>query len=189
MALIYITGVSGSGKSTIRHALQSLGYETYDVDDKEVSVITELKSGKTVEMPPANLRGNTWFLRHSWTILPAEINKLKKLSESKLIFLCGAAKNDKDHWEQFDLVVCLDITEEELRRRIANRIDNDYGKNNHELQEILDWHEVATEKYKALGAHVIDAEKPKDEVVKMILNLVDDMHTKGTMNDKVIDKT
>ena len=189
MALIYITGVSGSGKSTIRHALQTHGYEAYDVDDQEISVITELDTGKTVKIPPVNLRGNDWFMRHSWTILPSAIDRLKRLSDSKLIFLCGAAKNDKDYWELFDLVICLDINEQELRRRIANRKDNDYGKNNHELQEILDWHGVATENYRALGAHVIDAIRPKDEVVEMILSLIKESHIGVIASNKIIDKT
>ena len=182
MALIYITGVSGSGKTAVRNTLQTLEYEAYDVDSPEISVITELETGKTIEIPPADLRGSDWFSRHSWTILPNAIYNLKKLSDSRLVFLCGAAKNDKDFWEQFDLVICLDISEKELRYRIANRKDNDYGKNSHELQEIIDWHGAATEKYKALGAYVINAERPKDEVVEMILNLVDNVSNTGTAN-------
>ena len=189
MALVYITGVSGSGKSSIRNALRTLGYETYDVDETDISIITELKTGNLVEMAPANLRENDWFRRHSWTILPSAINRLKDLSDNKLVFLCGAAKNDKNYWDIFDLVICLDINEKELRRRIANRKDNDYGKNSLELQEILNWHGVATENYRALGAHVIDAERPINEVTIMILNLVENINTKGMIKNKIIDKT
>ncbi len=170
MSLIYITGVSGSGKSTVQKALQKLGFDAYDVDDRDISGAYDLKTGEVVDMPVAEERTPDWFSEHSWRILPGAVEKLKATADNNLVFLCGAAENDKDFVRLFDSIICLDIDESTLRHRIAARQDNDYGKNEHELRQILDWHKTATEDYKKLGATVVDASQPLEKVIDTILD-------------------
>jgi dephospho-CoA kinase len=173
MALIYITGVSGCGKSTVQEALKRLGYTAYDVDDTALSGVFDNKTGERITMPPVNQRSPEWFATHSWLIIPEAIKRLKSESIHRLVFLCGAARNDKDFWQLFDTVIWLDVSESTLRQRITERKDNDYGKSESELESILKWHKKATASYKKLGAHIIDANKSLDTVVGQILNISD----------------
>lgn len=174
MPLVYITGVSGSGKSTVRNALQKLGYTAYDVDDTAISGVFDNNAGEKIAMPPVDQRNPQWFAEHNWLIMPEAVAKLKAESRDRLIFLCGAAHNDREFWQSFDKAICLDVSEAALRQRIAERQDNDYGKNKQELQSILDWHKNATAAYKKLGAYVVDANLPLDIVIKKILRLTAD---------------
>lgn len=171
MPLIYVTGVSGSGKSAVHSRLQKLGYVAYDVDDHALSGVFENKSNKRVAMPPAEQRTPEWFATHSWLMIPAAIQRVKAESEQQLVFLCGAARNDKDFWKLFDIIIFLDITEATLRRRVAGRHDNDYGKNEHELQDILAWHKKAANTYRMAGARIIDANLPLDDVIEKIFQI------------------
>lgn len=174
MPLIYITGVSGSGKSAVQQRLSDCGYAAYDADDNEISGVYELASGQLIKMPPVDQRTPEWFTNHSWRIKPGAIEKLKTNARNQVVFLCGAARNDKDYWDLFDVAICLDVSESTLRLRIANRRDNDYGKSEHELQQILEWHKKATSNYRLRGALVIDADRSLNQVISAILHVLDE---------------
>lgn len=169
MSFIYITGVSGSGKSTVQGALQKRGYVAYDVDDQAISSAFDNRTGKKVTMPPAAERTVQWFKEHSWRMMPEAVERLAAESRNHTVFLCGAARNDQDFWHVFDTVIYLDITEATLRKRIAERTGNDYGKNDHELQSILNWHKQAVTLYEQRGAYKVNADQPLDAVIQEIL--------------------
>lgn len=56
-----------------------------------------------------------------------------------------------------------------MRRRLATRTNNDYGKAKHELAGILDANATWEAAYRDRGASIIDATRPLDAVVADVL--------------------
>lgn len=153
MPLIYITGPTGSGKSTVREKLATLGYETYDVDDAGMREAVQSATGKTL-----------------LTVTASKIHELKEKAKDRVIYLCGTAPTDQDFANEFDTIMLLTIDEDTQRSRIIHRTNSSYGKEPRQLEVALSWRERQLSKYQNLGAISIDATQPIDVVVDEILS-------------------
>lgn len=84
-------------------------------------------------------------------------------------FICGSAANENEVWDLFDVVIYLAVDERTLRHRLANRSGNDFGKEEHELRAILEWHRTGVADYTRYGAVVIDATQSLEAVVDKVV--------------------
>ena len=125
------------GKTTLKKELALRGYETHDMDDSDLGGAHNKTTSKHVEIPSADTRTQQWYDEHEWRTYPPAIEQLRKEARTKDIFVCGVAPDDIKVISLFDKVVYLDLPDKHLRRRIAERVDNDYGKNSFELEDIL----------------------------------------------------
>ncbi len=169
MPLIYVTGIAGSGKSAAQKELQRRGYEAHDVDEPGIGAAYNLQTGEIVSIPDAAERSPEWFEAHTWKMDLEAVKELKARSLHGVIYLCGRAGNESEAWRLFDKVVYLDINDDTLRWRLAVREDNDFGKTEHELQQILKRNKRAREEFEPLGAVFIDASESLDKVVGEIV--------------------
>lgn len=171
MPLIYITGIPGSGKSTVRNELLSLGYEVYGGAEDNLATFYNVNTGERVDgWVPSNKRTEEWNSQHTWKIPRETIQELKDTSKGKTIFLCAVTKNDKSElWDLFDLVIALTINEETLRSRLLTRTNNDVGKTEHELQVLVERQNGIAEGYENLGATLVDATQSIENVVSEVL--------------------
>ncbi len=172
MPLIYITGTPGSGKSTIQAELQKRGYEAHDIDDDGIGAAFNIQTGEVAQVPSVGQRTPEWFATHEWKAVPEAVKALKEKSLEKTIFLCGTASNEANLWSFFDKVFYLNIDEQTLRSRLISRKDNDFGKNDHEVQLILQRYIGDTWKREKAGVTVIDASKSVDNVVSAIIRVI-----------------
>src|ERR1700722_17887478 len=117
MALIYITGIAGSGKSAAQKELQQRRYEAYDVDEPGIGAAYNRQTGEVVGVPDAQERSEQWFSEHTWKMNIKVVEELKSRSLHNTIYLCGRAANENEVWQLFDRVVYLDIDDTTLRRR------------------------------------------------------------------------
>jgi dephospho-CoA kinase len=168
MSLVYITGVSGSGKSAVRNTLIARGYEAFDVDYDGFAAHYDNTTGKKVSHV---IRTKEWHEKHDWKISRPMVEELAKKAKAKLIFLCGVARNDNEVWDLFDKVFALAVDEKTLRKRLATRKD-EFGKNEDELQIALGWQKHAEEKYRNLGATIVDNIRSVDKTVDEILRQI-----------------
>lgn len=86
-------------------------------------------------------------------------------------FLFGTVENEMEVWHRFAEVGCLVADDDTLGHRIAARTNNLFGKHPSDLDLILSWNRDAATRYSALGATIIDAMRPLDEVASDILEL------------------
>lgn len=152
MPLIYITGPTGSGKSTICEALRQKGFEVYDTDDEG------MRKAQTID---------------DKELLTLDLEYLQKLYDTandRLVFICGTSPTDLDAKYQFSTIILLDINEDEQRYRILHRTNNKYGKEPHQLANALKWRQAQIDKYKNANAVVINATQKIDDITAQILS-------------------
>jgi adenylate kinase family enzyme len=168
MALLYITGAPGAGKTTLQRALTEHGYDARDLDNSHLGGPHNKASGLRVVIPPVDQRSPEWFEAHEWRVYPDAMKALKLEASDRDILLCGVAASDGEVLHLFDKILYLKLDDETLRQRIESRIDNDFGKNDFELLQILERKHGLDMKYSSLDVIEIDAEKSLDEVVDVI---------------------
>lgn len=164
----YITGVSGTGKTTITKELNKRGILAIDQDSKEYGLCS-WKHNKTMEdarfeygIGKEFLEANDWY---------CNIEKLKKiLSENERIsFICGVAANQDEYLNLFDKVFLLQCSPEMLVKRIDGREDHQFGKHPSEKEHILNWFVEFEKDLINRGAIVINSDNPINFVVDEIL--------------------
>lgn len=174
MALAYITGISGAGKSTVRGELIKRGYEAYGTDEDGIAGFINNETGEMVDNPiDAPPRSIEWRSNHTYKVSRQLIEKLALKAEGKLIFLCGTAANDNEAWDLFSKIIALTADEQTLKHRITTRTTNNFGKLPHEMESILEWHRTSEEDYRRLGAVLIDSTRPVGVVVEEILGAIE----------------
>lgn len=152
-----------------------MGYEAYDVDEGGFkawySVATNMLATDQRAWGDTTIE---WRERYKLKIERAKVQKLatKAHDSDTLVFLCGTTPNDEDIWDLFDKVIHLSIDDDTMRHRLATRTTNDYGKHPDELRNVLRWNKTVDGQMKSLGAVIIDATLPLDEVVQKILKEV-----------------
>ncbi len=174
MALYYVTGISGAGKSSVKKELLKRGFTAFDIDeDRLASYFHNITGEKTPNTLTATERTPEWRKNHTWKLPRQTVEKLLKASDGNKVFLCGVTANDADElWDLFDKVFALTISDEVLKHRILNRTNNDFGKSFHEMEALLNWQKTASEDYKKLNAVLIDSTKSVEIVVDDILSYI-----------------
>jgi broad-specificity NMP kinase len=115
---VLITGMSGTGKSTLVSELASRGFAAADVDDPTL--------GLTYPRAGGELGWNVQAIRFL----------LSRMSASPF-FLAGCSDEQVELDAEFDYVVLLSAPPETLRERLASRVENDYGKSPEQLAAVL----------------------------------------------------
>ena len=137
-----VEGLSGAGKSTIYEALVTRGYWAVSTD-------------RAWKRAPS-----TWDEQRA----VAELER----REPRVLFVCGSSGNRDRVLPHFRKVLNLRIDDETMRRRLAERVNNDYGKHPDELDLML---ELNRQDAKPAGAIDVDATRPVAEVVDDVLRL------------------
>jgi dephospho-CoA kinase len=168
--LVYITGISGAGKSAVCNELRRRGYEAHDTDEEGNAVWVNRRSGEVTAVAGADVRSRPgWLNDQEWSVVPESVKTLAGRADGRLVFLCGSTANEHEVWHYFSRVIYLAIDERTLRARVASRTSNDFGKSPEELEAILSWHKVGEADYLRFGAVIVDATLPLHEVVDRVV--------------------
>lgn len=171
MPLIYVTGVSGSGKSTVMNELKRRGYKAYDVDTGGIAAFYHNESGKKVGHAEAWIRTPEWRKHHSWQMSREIVEGLAEQAKTELVFLCGASANDEDMHDLFDQIIALSLSAKTLEQRLLSRTGSEYGVREDERWSALEWHKTADQDYLDMGAVLVESDgsiaEEVDEIIKI----------------------
>ena len=165
---IFVTGVAGSGKSTLCAHLRALGASAHDADEG-ISRHVYLADGLPAATPPRREQTPEWAAAHEYRFDLDRVRELARGDKDRTTFLLGAAYGDDDVIEIADRSFYLDLGEDQLLARLAARGPGGYGSEPHEVESILAWHAAAAERYEALGAIRLDATLPPRELAARLL--------------------
>jgi thymidylate kinase len=184
MGLLFITGISGTGKSAVRAELRERGYEAYGTDEDGFAHWVNKESGAVALNDEAEFRSPEFLADNEWRVDPKLVRQLADRAMNQLIFLCGAVNNEEEVWNLFGGVILLSVDEATVRHRVATRTTNDFGKSAHELELVLGWQKCFDEDHECDGAMVVDATRPIGVVVDEILRSADPVFWRKSANDK-----
>jgi dephospho-CoA kinase len=167
MKKIFITGISGTGKTTISHVLNSKGIYSISIDEVPGLCVWKNKvTGKKVDFK-AEL--NKDFIdNNDWVCDVGTLQELLKVNKEVVVVL-GSVANQNEFLNLFDKVLLLQCKPETFIKRIMERKDNDFGKDKSAQELILSWHQEFESELLKKGAISIDVEGSIDTVVEAIV--------------------
>jgi len=147
---VLITGMSGTGKSSVIAELAGLGYKAVDTDD-----------GWCEPQPDGRQR---WPEDAIYALLAAE--------DTGMLFVAGCEENQVKFHSQFDHIILLSAPVEVLTQRLAARTNNPFGKSGQEFRWFQEDLRKVEPLLRAIADREIDTTMPLSQVVRTILEAV-----------------
>jgi len=146
---VLLTGMSGTGKSSVIHALSARGLKAVDTDD-----------GWCEPLPDG---------RQRWR--EDAIGRLLDTEDADVLFVAGCEENQVRFHPRFDLIILLSAPAEVLAERLSSRTTNSFGRAPGELERVLDDLQAVEPLLRKVATHEIRTTKPLGEVVGEVLYL------------------
>ncbi|MBP9852228.1 MAG: AAA family ATPase [Candidatus Pacebacteria bacterium] len=162
-----ITGISGTGKTTVSQLLNQKGYKSIDID--EVKGLCHWRNKETQEKARFYTGiGKDWLEAHEWI---CDIEKLKQLinQNNGPVVVIGMPTNQKEFYSLFDTIFLFQCSENTFIHRLNTRVNNDFGKDIEEQKIILNWYKDFEKEMLENGAIPINTEKPANEVAEEVI--------------------
>jgi dephospho-CoA kinase len=147
---VLLTGMSGTGKSSVIRELAARGFKAVDTDDGWCDL---QRDGRQIWREDA-------------------IQKLLSAEDADVLFIAGCEENQVRFYPQFDHIILLTAPLEALLDRLAARTNNSYGKAPEELRRFLDDVESVEPLLRRVASQEVCTTAPLDEVVARVLHAV-----------------
>jgi dephospho-CoA kinase len=147
---ILLTGMSGTGKSSVVEELTARGYKAIDTDYGFCDVQPD---GRQLWREDA-------------------IEELLATEDADVLFVAGCEENQGRFHPQFDHIVLLSAPLKTMVERLRTRTNNPYGKSPLEFDRFLDDVSAVEPLLRRAADHEVQTTAPLDEVVATILRLV-----------------
>ena len=168
MKRILVTGMSGTGKSTVIGELAARGYKAVDADCDEFSEWREFTS----DVSASSTFGSPVAVDRDWVWREDRIQALLSTEDTNVLFLGGCAENMRKFLPQFDHTVLLSAPAEVIVERLSTRTNNPYGKHPDEVARVLRLVETVEPLLRRAAGYEIDTSARLEEVVATLLQLV-----------------
>ncbi|MFZ2049075.1 MAG: AAA family ATPase [Minisyncoccia bacterium] len=169
---VYITGIAGSGKTTLTKLMNSLGYEAYDIEDEKYDLFSRIRVD-TGEPFLDYDKHDVNKLANSLKIFNLE--KLRGLLGNQIkdtAFYFGVANDNEKAIPLFNKSILLRVKRDELEKRLkAREGTTDFANSLEVRQKILGWKDEYENRMIDLGMIVIDVDSNPEETVEKILRI------------------
>lgn len=171
MALFWVTGSAGTGKSTVCKELKKKGYVAYDVDNDGLARWTNLSTGYVHPKSSVKHEDRTpeFIKTHGWFVPRSTVEKIYKEAGDRPGFICGAIDNFDDLNDLFSGIIALHVDDDTLKDRLSTRPLREWGAQEHELKQTLERHQTVYDQWRAMGAVVMDSSRPIEQVVSTVI--------------------
>ena len=159
MAVVLVTGMSGTGKSAALAELARRGHRVADTD----------YGGYSEEVPFSGPGGVEQVWRET------KIEALLDGHHDGVLFVSGCVSNQGKFYARFDAVVLLSAPAEVILARVVDRESNVFGKRAAERERILDDLANVEPLLRAGATAEIDTRAALDEVVDALERIADDV--------------
>lgn len=164
-----ITGIAGTGKTSVVGELVQRGFKAYSTDEMpHVTCFEDRISGARFAKLEKEEGRPRDFSKYAWNWQAEGLQEL--LASSQTVFIGASVMNQYDFIDSFNKLFVLRIDEATLHHRLAARTNNEYGKHPDELMRILSLHEVRERAALEHGAIPIQSAQPLDKVADDILS-------------------
>lgn len=144
-----VTGMSGTGKSTVLAELERRGFRVVD---------TDLPGWSEWKPDPGE-----------WRWREDRIAELLASPYEPTLYVSGCVSNQGRFYDRFDAIVLLSASAEVILHRVDHRTTNDYGKEPAERDLILLQIATVEPLLRATSTHELDASRPLDDVVDALI--------------------
>ena len=151
MKRVLLTGMSGTGKSSVVRELVARGYKAIDTDD-----------GWCERQPDG---------RQLWR--ERSMEKLLSTDDAAVLFIAGCEKNQVKFYGQFDTIILLSAPLDVMVERLTTRTSNSYGKRPEELSRVHDDAATVEPQLRSRATHEVRTTMALPAVVAEVLRLVD----------------
>jgi dephospho-CoA kinase len=148
---VLVTGMSGTGKSTVLAELARRGFRAVDTDEPGWSVWSDEEDG--------------------WVWREEPMAELLAGSGDAPLFVSGCVSNQGRFYDRFDAIVLLSVPLEVALDRVAARTTNDYGKSRAERDLISGHFQTVEPLLRATATHELDGTRAVEEIVGELLAL------------------
>ena len=146
---VLLTGMSGTGKSSVIEALAARGYKAVDTDH-----------GWCEPLPDG---------RQQWR--EDAIERLLATEDADVLFVAGCEENQVRFHPQFDVIILLSAPADVLAERLVSRTGNPYGKRPGEFRRVFDDLRVVEPLLRKAADHEIRTTMPLSDVVTAVLRM------------------
>lgn len=169
MKRVLLTGLSGTGKSSVIRELSARGYRAVDLDTEEYSQWVNQETGQPA--PPPALGEYPWE-ELDWVWRVDRVRDLLSAEDAELLFVSGTAINQGKFRGNFDVIILLSAPSEVMVERLTSRPENAYGSSPAERDRVMEHIETVEPLLRNAANHEIDTSAPLDEVVERVLTFV-----------------
>jgi shikimate kinase len=159
MSRILVTGMSGTGKSSVLAELRRRRYRVVDTDDPGWREYRE------------DVESSDELRRGEWLWVEERITALLDSDDGRSLFVQGCVRNQSRFYDRFDAVVLLSAPADVILDRIARRTTNDYGKSPVERAMVLEDLAGVEPLLRAGCTHELDASRPLADVVADLIEI------------------
>jgi dephospho-CoA kinase len=161
MKRVLLTGLSGTGKSSVVAELTARGYKAVDTDYGGLSELVTVPEEEPTGLDP----GQDWVWRQD------RIQELLSTEDAEVLFVSGTSPNQGKFYPQFDQIILLTAPAELIVERLATRTTNPYGKRPEEVARVLEQIQTIEPLLRRGASHVVDTSVPLDQVVSTVLEI------------------
>jgi shikimate kinase len=165
MKRILLTGMSGTGKSTVINRLAELSYKAVDLD-------CDAFSEWVADTGDSSTHGSPVEPDRDWVWREDRVQGLLTTEDAEVLFLSGCASNMGKFRSQFDQIILLSAPVDVIVERLASRTNNPYGKRSYEVDRVLELIKTVEPLLRRIASYEINASARLDDIVTDVLRFV-----------------